>query len=494
MLRFAPSALAGAVTLAVAAPVAAQPSTTMVTPDGPAQRLTVDTPHVQGIRPAASVSQVIYLERCRNTCTVTKGSNNARTNTSTIPKQTTSTIGEFRNSQSQIGAAADAEWSQIVNCVKEVYSPYNVTITDVKPASGTYHEAIVAGAPSEIGYTDPKVLGVAPLTDDCSAIDNVMSFSFANQHPHNADFVLNVCWTASQESAHAFGLDHEYEFVAGRRSACSDPMTYRVDCGGEKFFRNEAATCGEFAPRACKCGQSQNSHLKLSSVFGPGTPTTGDPTITLTRPAASDGMLTADVSAMAGSRRGVAHVDLYFNGYRWKQVPGAGFGSQGQLNPSSYTAVVPGELPNSIVDVKMIAYDDIGGLAESSVVTVVRGAPCDTAATCSEGQKCEAGKCFWDPPVGEIGDACTYPQFCVSGVCNGAPDHGICTQGCVPGVVDACPSGFDCVASSATAGVCSLASAGCCSIGGDDRAWWVQLGLGATVLACAVRRRRPRAR
>ena len=80
----------------------------------------------------------------------------------------------------------------------------------------------------------------------------------------------NICWTAAQETAHALGLDHEYVFSDGT-SACNDPMTYRMDCGGQKFFRNKAAQCGEVGVRTCRCGGSQNSHVKIRGVFGDGT-------------------------------------------------------------------------------------------------------------------------------------------------------------------------------------------------------------------------------
>jgi hypothetical protein len=40
-------------------------------------------------------------------------------------------VGEFTNDQGQTGAAADDEWNQVMQCMKEVYSPYQVTITDV---------------------------------------------------------------------------------------------------------------------------------------------------------------------------------------------------------------------------------------------------------------------------------------------------------------------------------------------------------------------------
>jgi MYXO-CTERM domain-containing protein len=302
--------------------------------------------------------------------------------------------------------------------------------------------------------------------------------------------VLNVCWTAAQESAHAFGLDHEFSF-SNNRSACSDPMTYRNDCGGEKFFRNEAASCGETAARPCKCGTSQNSHQKLLSVFGAGTPITGAPSVALTSPMASGGLLGRTVAAQAGAKRGVARVALFFNGFSWAESAGAPFGKTGQPNPSSYAIPVPADLPDSIVDVKVVAYDDLGASSESAVVTVTNGAPCATAATCATGQKCEAGKCFWDPPAGELGDSCTYPQFCKSGMCEGATGQQICTQSCIPGVIDACPSGFACEASSATSGTCGFASsgAGCCSASGKH-GFWGPGGMAALVLAFAIRRRR----
>ena len=72
-----------------------------------------------------------------------------------------------------------------------------------------------------------------------------MSFTFAQSaadvfaQEDNNNRVWGVCWIIAQESAHAYGLpDHEYEFVDYNESTCSDPMTYRPDCGGQKFFRN----------------------------------------------------------------------------------------------------------------------------------------------------------------------------------------------------------------------------------------------------------------
>jgi len=495
------AALPGRAAAEPASPPAAGP---VLTVDGrPGRRVAVDTP-VDPAAPLALAPRTLYLNRCSGGCVITRGGNDARNHVSSIPNPTATApgpsfrISEYRDVANRIGAAADAEWGQLVTCMKEVYSPYNLTVTDVKPAPGTgYDEAIIAGVPAEIGQS-PDVLGVAPLASDCSAIDNVISFSFASAHG-NVDRVNNVCWTAAQESAHAYGLDHEYSFTTGNpandRSACNDPMTYRNDCGGEKFFRNDVANCGETGNRACKCGRTQNSHLKLLSVFGPSAapPIVKAPTATLGSPAQTDALLGTTVVVTAGGQRGVARVELDFNGFKWVDAPGAMFAGRGQPNPSTYTIAVPSTLPSSIVDVKAIAYDDLGTPAATASVTVTRSAPCTTATTCAMYQKCDAGRCLWDPPVGELGATCAYPQFCKSGLCEGPADQQICTQQCIPGYVG-CPDGYDCVLDGPDTGVCLFTSAGCCSVvgGGGGGAVWLPVGLGLAVLGLVARPRRRR--
>jgi MYXO-CTERM domain-containing protein len=502
-----------AVLVGLAGPVRAEPAAPPSVPPGSitsdgliGRRITVDTPIDRHAAAFAQVSGTIFVNRCVGSCAVHKGTNDARTNTSTIPMAFAGnpgpnfTVSEFKNSAGATGAAADAEWSQVMQCMKDVYSPFNVTVTDVRPGDGAaYHQAIIAGDPGEVGLAH-DILGVAPLASDCSAIDNVMSFSFANLHDSRDGVtarVFNICWTAAQESAHAYGLDHEFSFTTGNaangHSACNDPMTYRNDCGGQKFFRNQEANCGETSSRACKCGATQNSHLKLVSVFGTGRPITGNPTVAVTSLTAG-GSLAGSVAIQAGAKRGVSRVELYFNGFKWAEQGGVAFGMTGQPNPGSYGVRVPDTLPNSIVDVKAVAFDDLGASTESATVTVTKGAPCTTADTCAKGQKCEAGKCFWDPPSGEIGDSCSYEQFCKSQVCTGTQDQLICTQNCIPGVTDSCPSGFQCLASSVNAGVCFFEdSGGCCSVdGGSGRTWWVHAALAAVVLGWVARRRRRR--
>lgn len=442
---------------------------------------------------SASVSRLIYLNRCSGGCTVTQSDHNdARNHLATMVKPGTSTLTEFANDAGQVGAAADAEWAQVVQCLKEVYSPFNISLTDQQPAANqSYTEVMIAGQPTDLGFST-QVLGIAPVHVDCNAYDNAIAFAFAN-HEQIANRVLGICWTAAQESAHNFGLDHEFQFADGQ-SACSDPMTYRTDCGGEKFFRNKSALCGESAVRPCLCPGNQNSHQKLLSLLGEGTPITGNPTVSILFP--TDGAMLSPgqvVQARAKSQRGVTRIELWLNNHKWSEVAGAPFGANGQ-DETIYTLAIPSTVPNSALDIVAKAFDDIEAETDSATVAAVKGAPCVTADTCLTGQKCDAGKCYWDAPTGELGATCSYNEFCVTGLCAGDKSSEVCTQTCILSSSDACPSGFDCVPVDDVKGICLRPdSGGCCRV---DRnrgvAPWVHGGLGALVMGHLLLRRRRR--
>jgi hypothetical protein len=491
------------VVVALASPAVADPSTQ-------GTRDVIVTPLDQFHTEAAQITPYLYLNRCTGGCTVNGGgANDARTFTSTIPSPGPHSVVEFANSAGQTGSAADPEWNALVTCMKEVYSPFAVTVTDVPPAGGlSFTMAIIAGRTGDIGFLGlppgscQAALGVAPVAPDCSAQDNVISFSFANCHggnpnaPGGVDMnrIYNLCWTAAQESAHAFGLDHEYQFADGM-SACNDPMTYRFDCGGEKFFRNKPASCGENAVRPCRCGGSQNSHLKILNVFGAGTSIIPPPTASVIIPV--NGATVAKgftTQVQAFSRRGIDRVELWLNGHKWKEAPGIDFGGNGQPQ-ATYALAAPGNVPDGVIDVVAKAFDDLGAETDAATVTVMKGAACTDAATqCLAGQKCEGGKCFWDPPTGKQGDTCTYNEFCETGVCAGyAGEDSICTTECLIGVTGACLTGYSCEGDEGAAtGTCLKAqdSGGCCSAGGSDTGRFAHFGLGAIVLALVMRRRR----
>lgn len=442
---------------------------------------------------ATSVSKLIYLNRCAGGCMVTQSNrNDARNHLSTMIKPGTSILTEFASSAGEVGSAADAEWAQVVQCLREVYSPFDVAITDQHPSPDqTYTELMIAGLPTELGFA-PNVLGVAPVHIDCNAYDNAIAFAFANQ-PTQTNRVLGICWTAAQEAAHNFGLDHQFQFVDGE-SACSDPTTYRTDCGGQKFFRDKAALCGETAIRQCLCSGNQNSHHKLLGLLGAGTPITGAPTVSVLFPAEGVALAAGQVAQVkAKSQRGVARVELWLNDHKWTEVAGAPFGPSGQ-EETIYTLAIPARVPDGVIDIVAKAFDDLGTEAESAVVMATKGAPCATSESCLTGQKCQAGKCFWEPAAGALGATCSYNEYCVSGLCVIADASEVCTQKCIVSSIDACPIGFDCVPTDDVNGVCLRPdSGGCCRVGrGANSALAIHGGLGALVLATVVRRRRRR--
>jgi hypothetical protein len=455
---------------------------------------------------------VLYLNRCALGCTVYVGPNDAPAHTTPIPCTSGANCppgagvcfcqnhgaGAFQLQpfQDQTGMAgtpaADADWAAIVQCVKEIYSPFNITVTDQQPTGVVYSEGIVAGEAMQIGYPNSASLGFGSV--QCGGANNGLSFTFANEalFPGRVQF---LCGVIGQETAHSFGLEHEYEFIDGT-SACRDPMSYRNDCGGQRFFRNKIGSCGEGGPRSCECGGLQNTHQKLLTILGPGTPITRPPHVELIIPAngatVNNG---ASVAATSGSQRGIERVELWLNGHKWASAPGAAWTSTGQPDPSTYNMQFPANVPDGIIDIDVKAFEDIETEADSPTITVTKGAPCVSADACAKGQKCDAGKCYWDPPTGMLGDACTYSELCLSDICAGTADKTICTQQCVLGSTDGCPPGYDCIMTSQTGGVCFPAGAGndtCCSIGHGPHAVWIHGALAFVVLAVIRRRRRRR--
>ena len=494
-VRRACVAIVTALVLASSPLVAADPTDRI--PIGQGQRVFLDAPALEPATTAhvGAVSPIIYLERCRGGCIVHGGgADDAKAYTSSIPPPGDSAIGEFENGMGQTGAAADAEWNAVVQCVKEVYSPFAAVVTDVKPVGSTgYHMGIVAGVPQSIGLGN-GILGISSGSSCGTPKDNGVTFSFANAHGGmGQDRIWDLCWTVAQETAHTYSLDHAFEF-ADHMSACNDAMTYRRDCGGEKFFRNLTTTCGEGAARPCRCGVNQNAHLTLLTTFGPGTSIVPAPTVSVSSPLAN-GTITngSAVAAKAFSQRGITTMELWLNGYKWASVGGARFGAQGQPE-STYSLVLPQNVPDGVIDIVVKAKDDIDRTTSSAKVTVTKGAPCASETTCANGQRCDAGRCLWDPPVGEIGDKCTFAQYCVTGICQGTADQSICTTPCVPGVTGSCenPDVFECLEQSPGHGVCwpkQNDAGGCgCASAGDGAAPFV-FGLFGVVLVLRRRRR-----
>jgi MYXO-CTERM domain-containing protein len=419
------------------------------------------------------ISNIIYVNRCEGGCTIIPGGtqNDARSDISSIPEQE-SIVSEFAHSQ-QV-------WDDVVQCIRETYEPFDVVVTTEDPGPTTlHHEAILAGSPGDLGLSD-QIGGIAP-GGGCGPQNNVISFSFANTYSPSS--VFEMCATVAQESAHAFGLDHEFD--------CRDPMTYLFGCG-QKFFRNELIECGEFNARPCYCsGNVQNSHVLLRGVFGEGT-LPPPPVVNIITPSADDSVSGSySVWAEASDKRGVSRVELRINNWTYDEQDGH---SQFQQE-DPYNFQTPANVPDGVQNIEIIAYNDLE-VAGTATVSVIKGSPCSDESTCNDGQSCDAGACMWPDATGVQGDPCVRDMDCESAMCANDGTEAYCSESCFPGINNTCGDGFDCLDTGGGTGACwpgdgdDGGGGGCCSVGDDSAPSPGQLALFGLVAGFLYIRRR----
>lgn len=360
------------------------------------------------VSPEGVDSSIIFLNRCEGGCTLYPGYNDSRTNRSSIIGGTVN-VSAFEH--------GDMAWDSVVNCVKGMYEPFGVTITDQDPGNVPHFEAIVAGTPQEIGAGN-GVGGIAPFS--CGVINNAITYSFANIYGS----AQSICETVAQETAHAFGLEHEY--------LCEDPMTYLNSCG-KKTFQNQAVQCGEYSPRNCQCGSStQNSVQEITSIFGPGTPT--PPSVEIIRPVNGDFVEPGFViEATAEDDFGsITKVEVSLNGVVI---------AESTLQPYIFNA--PATLSGGVVEVSVTAWDN-RDTPTTKTVNVTQGEPCQQG-DCADDEVCVAGRCVPGPgQMGGLGAQCESPEDCLSSLCGGDSEgNRFCAEKCDG--EGSCPSGFACI-------------------------------------------------
>lgn len=398
-------------------------------------------------------SHIIYLHRCDvGGCPVLAGTeDDSRTHTSSIA-QGDRTIGEFTRSQEV--------WTAMVACVKATYAAFDITVTDVDPGNVPHFEEIIGGHPQDLRNDIPDAGGVAPF--NCDEIPNGISFTFDVWGP-NADL---LCWTVAQETAHTFGLEHEY--------LVKDPMTY-IQGDLPKRFQWSDAQCGTGGPAACQCSAgTQNSYKHIFDLFGVGTPT--PPMLTVLSP--TDGKKVTPrfpVRVSAADDAAIDRAELWIDGSLADTATAA---------PWGFTA------PDLAMGSHAIEVHAIDTTNMSTVValSIDQGPACTAGGGCTGTDVCVAGGCIAGPeePNG-LGTICTSGAECISMTCaDGGEQFKHCVAACDPRQGGSCPDGFDCLANG-DSGVCWPSSGGCCSASGDPRA---SLLLGAIVLASVLRRRR----
>jgi len=402
-------------------------------------------------------SHILFVNGCFGAgCTFTPGMDDSRTNRSSIPSST---------SHIDPWPYGDAAWQQMMECVKDLYAPFNVIVTDVDPGSGTPHfETVVAGRPQDVGMPS-GVGGVSPFT--CGVIENAITFTFAAVIGNEPQI---ICEIVGQESAHAYGLDHEY--------LCEDPMTYLVNCG-DKTFQDIDAPCGEYNARDCQCGGStQNSVQRIKAIFGDAIPPT-PPEVTIQSPGDSAEVypgFTIEVDASDDVE--VKRVEVLIG----EEVIGTK-----TAPPYKFRAPIEYASMNATIEAR--AFDDRGTMGTDSVAVAI-GDPCERDADCGEGLGCVDGRCVPFGVDGGLGEECTMDSECLSGIC--VEELGVCTELCDPDA-DSCPGNYDCVLVAGGGGACfeGESSGGCgCRIGQRDGVPLAPLGLGLLGVGLLLWRRR----
>lgn len=442
----------------------------MITDPGRAEFLSADQVAAGG----SINSHLIYLNNCRpGGCVLRSGFEDSRANASSI-------ISGARTIPALSAGFSDSVWNEIVQCVRNMYAPFDIDIVDDDPCAGSttcgvpHWESIVAGRPQDAGM-GPNTGGVSPWTNQCSSniINNSITFTFAELYGPN---VAEICWTVAQETAHSFGLDHEV--------LANDPMTYLgASCPGGSpthAFQNVAAPCGECSNRACTCdGNTQNSYQKILGIFGSATPS--PPVVTIIDPLVGEAVGPGfSVEVTVADANGVASVRLEVDGQ-----------SSGTVTSVPYILDAPSNLSEGVHVVKVTAVDT-QGTEGSTQINVVIGEPCETPGDCSEqGENltCVGGRCVpGSGAPGGLGTDCEEGTECSSGRCEHSSEGSYCVEICTVGSDD-CPGGFQCI--SGGGGVCWPGEGdggGCLSTNNDTPTLPIMLGV--TLAALLVRRRR----
>jgi hypothetical protein len=194
-------------------------------------------------------SKTIYLER--HSIDLRAGEDDASQGISSVLAS-----ANAKPTKSKAWSGGDAKWKSLVGCVKKLFEPFDVEVTDVRPAHSNFLMVVVGGTPVDIGIKGSHhVSGLAPFNG--AVIPRAIVFGFSGTTKND---VRQTCETIAMEVAHAYGLDHEF--------LCKDVMTYLTGCG-PKSFVDADAPCGESKKRTCEGGgKTQNSYRRLVDVLG----------------------------------------------------------------------------------------------------------------------------------------------------------------------------------------------------------------------------------
>ncbi|HTL34085.1 MAG TPA: Ig-like domain-containing protein [Kofleriaceae bacterium] len=433
----------------------------------------------------------IFLNRCANGCVINVGQSNSLNNTWPIGSQRTLTKFPF----------TDANWNAVVTCVKDVFEPFNVVVTDVDPGTAGHFEIMIGGLPTDLGFQS-DIGGVAPPGCFNGYLNNALVFDFAKAWSYGASTcdtkcVEDICDTAAQEIGHTWAnMDHSTNKM--------DPMTY-FQYSRRKYFQDADQQCGSDCnmgtgpggvtcsgtntqEHKCRCtsNQTQNSYSIIEGLFGltGGSP----PTVTINTPSAGgtvDKAFPISISAMDNGGT-IAGLQLSVDNVA---IDTSMVDTFSMMQPWVFHA--PASLPNGTHHIVATAMDP-QQTHGTAMLDVQQNPSCANGAACPNAtDACVGGFCVPGPGTpGGLGETCMYTSDCQSGQCASDGSSQYCVEQCSPGD---CPDGFGCLDDGQGHGFCWPGydeSGGGCGCQSNSPGSPLTLGLLFAVGVYTCRRRR----
>lgn len=328
--------------------------------EGEVTRLSIPlTPEQMGVDeggpPPVPVAQPTYVYvNMDGANLVCNGGDNATVNSSIIACQ----YG-FSGPYPSYGGT-QAQRQTVLDAVKADWAPFNVVITDTRPAQGPYTMCMTGPANHPFGN---GVLGIAPL--DCNNyVANNVVFAFHSASQLGGFLGANTqATTISQEVAHAFGLEH-----VGSSSDIMNPTNQ----GGNPSFTNtciqivttngQGIVCNSQHTKYCPSG-SQNSYQELLGMFGANDPDDVPPSVSVAYPYDGDVFAPGSnfvIECQASDNQAVDAVELWINGAKMGATLGAA--------PYQWDVT---NIPAGDYDIYCVAVDEWDNTAMSSVISIV---------------------------------------------------------------------------------------------------------------------------